>query len=322
MEPIGRGTYGAVYRGTCAGQDVAVKVLPLQTNTAEDIKREIQLMRHCSCVNIVEYRDAFLREHEMRSTLWVVMELCIGGSTLEVMRRQDAPLREGQIAYICAGLLHALDYMHTEVKAIHRDIKAANVLLTADASVKLADLGVAAQLYSTMSKRGTMIGTPHWMAPETLGQNEQYDKKVDIWSLGITCIELAQMKPPLTDKTSVYQVMMCIVSGPPPTLAEETNASPLFRDFVKAHLIKDPAERPFAAELKRHAFVRGARPEPLRNLVQEQLAEKQRMMEQAPYDPYEQGGVADPGGERPRSSRAAAGSEPKRREPSAPNLKV
>ena len=93
------------------------------------------------------------------------------------MRRQDAPLREAYISYICAGLLNALDYMHTEVKAIHRDIKAANVLLTADASVKLADLGVAAQLYNTMSKRGTMIGTPHWMAPETLGQNEQYDKK-------------------------------------------------------------------------------------------------------------------------------------------------
>ena len=109
-----------------------------------------------------------------------------------------------------------------------------------------------------MSKRGTMIGTPHWMAPETLGQNEQYDKKVDIWSLGITCIELAQMKPPLTDKTSVYQVMMCIVSGPPPVLAEETNASPLFRDFVKMTLVKDPPERPFAAELKPHAFVRGA----------------------------------------------------------------
>ena len=106
------------------------------------------------------------------------------------------------------------------------------MLLTADAGVKLADLGVAAQLYNTMSKRGTMIGTPHWMAPETLGQNEQYDKKVDIWSLGITCIELAQMKPPLTDKTSVYQVMMCIVSGPPPVLAEETRTRTLTRTLA------------------------------------------------------------------------------------------
>ena len=88
MEPIGRGTYGTVYRGLCAGQAVAVKVLPLQTNTAEDIKREIQLMRDCACDNIVSYRDAFLREHEMRSTLWVVMELCVGGSTLDAMRRQ------------------------------------------------------------------------------------------------------------------------------------------------------------------------------------------------------------------------------------------
>ena len=124
MEPIGRGTYGAVYRGTCAGHDVAVKVLPLQTNTAEDIKREIKIMRECACDYIIAYRDAFIREHEMRSTLWVVMEFCRVGSTLDVMRRQGKPLTEQQSAWVIRGMLYALDYMHTERRAIHRDIKA------------------------------------------------------------------------------------------------------------------------------------------------------------------------------------------------------
>ena len=191
MQRIGQGTYGSVFRGMCNGEEVAVKVMPLQSDTAEDIKREIKIMRECACDYIIAYRDAFIREHEMRSTLWVVMEFCRVGSTLDVMRRQGKPFTEQQSAWVIRGMLFALDYMHTERRAIHRDIKAANVLLTADASVKLADLGVAAQLYNTMSKRGTMIGTPHWMAPETFAsvtelQGGAYDAKVGICSLGIT----------------------------------------------------------------------------------------------------------------------------------------
>ena len=191
MQRIGQGTYGSVFRGMCNGEEVAVKVMPLQSDTAEDIKREIKIMRECACDYIIAYRDAFIREHEMRSTLWVVMEFCRVGSTLDVMRRQGSPLSEPQSAWVIRGMLYALDYMHTERRAIHRDIKAANpnpnptptatrtpkpkphpnpipnpipipnpnqaanvfnpipnpkqaanVLLTADASVKLADLGV------------------------------------------------------------------------------------------------------------------------------------------------------------------------------------
>ena len=209
LQRIGQGTYGSVFRGMCNGEEVAVKVMPLQSDTAEDIKREIKIMRECACDYIIAYRDAFIREHEMRSTLWVVMEFCRVGSTLDVMRRQGKPFTEQQSAWVIRGMLYALDYMHTERRAIHRDIKAANVLLTADASVKLADLGVAAQLYNTMSKRGTMIGTPHWMAPETLGQmgeDGKYDFKVDIWGVAITAIELAQLAPPFADTKSVFKV--------------------------------------------------------------------------------------------------------------------
>jgi len=272
---IGQGTYGSVYLGSCGGGEVAVKVMALQADTAEDIKREIEIMRHCDCVNIVKYLDAFLREHQMRSSLWVVMEFCQVGSTLDLMRKQQAPLPLECIAWVCAGVLSGLEYLHTQRRTIHRDIKAANVLLTREPVVKLADLGVAAQLYSTMSKRGTMIGTPHWMAPETLAQKDgdegKYGTKVDIWGLGITAIELVQMAPPLAETKSVFQVMMLIVNGPPPQLPPDApNASPLFREFLAAALVKEPASRPSATELRRHPFIASASPDALKALVDAQ----------------------------------------------------
>ena len=270
LQRIGQGTYGSVYRGICDDEEVAVKVMALQADTAADIKREIKIMRECACDHIIGYRDAFVREHEMRSTLWVVMEFCRVGSTLDVMRRASHALEEAQIAWVVDGMLRGLDYMHQERNAIHRDIKAANVLLTANAEVKLADLGVAAQLYNTMSKRGTMIGTPHWMAPETFSQESddgKYDTKVDIWGLGITAIELAQLFPPFHETKSVFKVMMLIVNGEPATLDPSTPATPEFHDFLRTALVKDPAKRPSAAELLQHDWIRSARREPLAALV-------------------------------------------------------
>ena len=270
---IGQGTYGSVFRGRCGDVEVAVKVMALQADTAEDIKREIKIMRECECEHIVAYLDAFIRQHEMRSTLWVVMEYCALGSTLDMMRRQGAALDEGVIQWVVASVLRGLEYMHTERKAIHRDMKAANVLITAAGDVKLADLGVAAQLFNTMSKRGTMIGTPHWMAPETLGQladDGKYDAKVDVWGLGITAIELAQMGPPFAETKQIFKVMMAIVNGPPPTLPESHAASPLFRDFLAAALVKDAADRPSCAALLTHPFVTAAEPGGLRLLAADQ----------------------------------------------------
>ena len=280
LQRIGQGTYGSVYRGVCDGEEVAVKVMALQPDTAADIKREIKIMRECACDHIIAYRDAFVREHEMRSTLWVVMEFCRVGSTLDVMRRASksgVALEEAQICWVVDGMLRALDYMHVQRTAIHRDIKAANVLLTADAEVKLADLGVAAQLYNTMSKRGTMIGTPHWMAPETFSQEGDgaYDTKVDIWGLGITAIELAQLFPPFHETKSVFKVMMLIVNGDPATLDPATPATPEFHDFLRTALVKDPAERPSAAQLLQHDWIRGARHEPLAALV---AAQEQQLL--------------------------------------------
>ncbi|EOD14845.1 putative Serine/threonine-protein kinase [Emiliania huxleyi CCMP1516] len=285
---IGTGANGSVYVGECGGEEV----LSLEPATCEDIKNEIRILRNCDC----EHIDAFVREYQMRSTLWVVMEFCEAGSTLDVMRKVGRGFDEPCVAGICRGVLRALEYMHVERKVIHRDIKAANVLLDARGGVKLADLGVVAQLQHTMSKRGTMIGTPHWMAPESLGLNPSgggYNPKgggrppcqfppppagafvafsrgacpVDVWGLGITAIELVEMKPPFNSASSVYEAMMHICQGPAATLKPETDASPLLREFISASLVKDPNERPAAGDLLQHPFLKKASAEALASIV-------------------------------------------------------
>mmetsp|Transcript_22048 Transcript_22048/g.70400 ORF Transcript_22048/g.70400 Transcript_22048/m.70400 type:complete len:761 (+) Transcript_22048:947-3229(+) len=273
---IGTGANGSVYVGECGGEEVAVKVLSLEPATCEDLKNEIRILRDCDCEHIVAYKDAFVREYQMRSTLWVVMEFCEAGSTLDVMRKVGRGFDEPCVAGICRGVLRALEYMHVERKVIHRDIKAANVLLASDGTVKLADLGIVAQLQHTMSKRGTMIGTPHWMAPETLSQSGpddgKYDTKVDIWGAGITAIELAQMWPPFSNIKAVFQVMMLIVNGAPPCVDSHVEASDAFRAFLAAALVKEPADRPSARTLLDDPFLRDASIDSLREVIASHLS--------------------------------------------------
>jgi len=202
------------------------------------------------------------------------------GSALDVVRR-EGPLSAPEVGWVCRAVLLALHYMHYKLRVIHRDIKAANVLITADGGVRLCDLGVAAQLFSTMSKRGTSVGTPHWMAPEALAHtpgNEGlsgYDAKVDVWGLAITAIELFEGDPPLSELRQIFQVIMRIVSGPPPKLREEdesASSAPL-RAFLAAALIKDPVLRPTAAELSEVAFIAAATPDELLVRTYRQLLE-------------------------------------------------
>jgi len=252
---LGTGAHGSVYVGEKGGEEFAVKVLQLEGADAQDIKNEIRILRGCDCEHIVAYKDAFMREYQMKQTLWVVMEFCEAGSTLDVMRKVGRGFDEPCVAAICRGVLRALEYMHVERKVIHRDIKAANVLLASDGTVKLADLGIVAQLQHTMSKRGTMIGTPHWMAPESLAVQPGaagYDNKVDVWGLGITAIELFEMSPPFKKSASIYECMMRVVNGPPATLKDPAVASGAMHDFISAALVKDPSERPSAAQLLEH----------------------------------------------------------------------
>ncbi|MCO5577716.1 hypothetical protein L7F22_031548 [Adiantum nelumboides] len=194
LNELGKGNYGAVYkaRDFRTSELVAIKVISLSEGEEgyDDICGEIEMLQHCNHPNVVRY----LGSYQAEEYLWIVMEYCGGGSVADLLHVTEEPLEEQQIAYICGEALKGLAYLHHIFK-VHRDIKGGNILLTEQGEVKLGDFGVAAQLTRTLSKRNTSIGTPHWMAPEVI-QGTRYDGKVDVWSLGISAIEMAEGSPP------------------------------------------------------------------------------------------------------------------------------
>ncbi|KAJ3018208.1 UNVERIFIED_CONTAM: putative protein serine/threonine kinase [Siphonaria sp. JEL0065] len=221
----------------------------------EDIQQEINILKQLHSEYITNLYGSFIKG----ASLWIVMEYCGGGSCLDLMR--SGPLEEGFIATILKELLMGLVYLHSEHK-LHRDIKAANVLLCTDGSVKIADFGVSGQISATMTikKMNTFVGSPFWMAPEVIEQNVGYDRKIakaDIWSLGITAIELATGRPPYSD-LSVPKALNLIVHNEAPRL-EGTAFTRGFKEFVSLCLQKDPHKRPHAAELLKHRFIKAAR---------------------------------------------------------------
>ncbi|XP_028288098.1 traf2 and NCK-interacting protein kinase-like isoform X3 [Parambassis ranga] len=263
VELVGNGTYGQVYKGrhVKTGQLAAIKVMDVTGDEEEEIKAEINMLKKYSHHrNIATYYGAFIKKNPpgMDDQLWLVMEFCGAGSVTDLIKNTKGnSLKEEWIAYVCREILRGLTHLHQH-KVIHRDIKGQNVLLTENAEVKLVDFGVSAQLDRTVGRRNTFIGTPYWMAPEVIACDENpdatYDFKSDLWSLGITAIEMAEGAPPLCDMHPM-RALFLIPRNPAPRLKSK-KWSKKFQSFIESCLVKSHSQRPSTEQLLKHPFIR------------------------------------------------------------------
>nr|XP_018907432.1 PREDICTED: mitogen-activated protein kinase kinase kinase kinase 3-like [Bemisia tabaci] len=241
---VGSGTYGDVYKAKRLSTNdfAAIKVIKLEPDDDFSIiQQEILMMKDCVHPNIIAYFGSYLRGDK----LWICMEYC-GGGSLQDIYHITGPLTEIQIAYMCREVLNGLHYLHSMGK-MHRDIKGGNILLTDGGDVKLADFGVSGQITATMNKRKSFIGTPYWMAPEVAAVERKggYNQLCDIWAVGITAIELAELQPPMFDLHPMRVLFLMAKSGfKPPTLKDKEKWSPTFHNFLKTALTKNPKKSP------------------------------------------------------------------------------
>ncbi|XP_053852316.1 myosin-IIIa isoform X1 [Vidua macroura] len=280
IETIGKGTYGKVFKvlNKKNGSKAAVKILDPVHDIDEEIEAEYNILKALSDhPNVVKFYGMYYKKDVKNGDqLWLVLELCNGGSVTDLVKgflKRGERMNELIIAYILREALMGLQHLH-ENKTIHRDIKGNNILLTTEGGVKLVDFGVSAQLTSTRLRRNTSVGTPFWMAPEVIACEQQldssYDARCDAWSLGITAIELGDGDPPLADLHPM-RALFKIPRNPPPTLQQPELWSPEFNDFINKCLTKDYEKRPTVSTLLQHDFIKQI--EGKENVLQRQLME-------------------------------------------------
>ena len=282
---IGQGAYGTVYKGIDKRdkKTVAIKVINLETDWLP-LLSEVNMVVDLANPTIVNYYDWFFDGGQ----LWIVMEYCDGGSLSDIMRVLKRPLNEMELCSVMHGVLKSLVFVHSKNR-IHRDIKSGNLLLTSKGEIKLCDFGVSAQLDESLSsKTSTRIGSPYWMAPEVITA-VGHNTKADIWSLGITALELIQGHPPLDDLQPLM-AMMKIPQNPPPKAPE--GSSKELADFISKALNKDPELRPTAKDLLSHPFIlrydENQRQNIIHDLVEQYLAAKENEDDEYEYEEEEE----------------------------------
>lgn len=249
MKKLDEGSSGVVYKGVHVKtrQLCAIKVIHMKKETKiETLENEIAMMESTVHDNIVKYIGSYIHG----SDLWIVMEFLSGGKLTDILMNTN--FSEPEIAAVCEACLLALDYMH-KLNRVHRDIKSDNILIGYDGTVRVADFGFCAELTNTQQKRRSVVGTPYWMAPEVI-RGLEYDCKVDVWSLGIMALEMAEGEPPLLDLPPL-RALYLIATNPSPTLKEAQKWSPEFNNFLQRCMEKDPENRASCEELLKHPFL-------------------------------------------------------------------
>jgi serine/threonine protein kinase len=264
---LGEGNFGAVYRARHKRTNniVAAKIIhsAISNNDSETdkIMSEIDILSRCDSPFIVGYYECFVKPPKKRldnGEMWILMEFCEGGSILDLIEAggglQGHTQGEDVIRGVCASIVLGLEYLHGPANVCHRDIKCGNVLLTNDGHVKLADFGVSAELSNTINKRKSVVGSPFWMAPEVIKESH-YDGRADVWSLGITAIEMAEGQPPHANLHPMRAIFV-IPTKPAPTLEDLDSWSPEMLDFIRCCCKKDPSQRYDSALLAKHTFIK------------------------------------------------------------------
>ncbi|PRP82266.1 hypothetical protein PROFUN_06278 [Planoprotostelium fungivorum] len=254
LERLGKGSFGAVYKALHLATNHVVAVKKMLAEDIEEALQEIDIMKECDLIQIVKYFGHF----EQGDHLWIVMEYCGLGSISDAMLlSKKGRLTEDEIASVMRDCLLALSYMH-ETKKIHRDIKPDNILLNDEGMCKLADFGVAGKT-STVDKRSTLTGTPYYIAPEVLREDESgYDARADIWSLGVVALQFAQGYVPYAELPPM-KVMLHIAKNPAPTVKNAAEYSPSLIGFLNACLVKEPSRRASAKALLQEEFIKRAK---------------------------------------------------------------